>query len=186
LRAQAKRLLADHKWEQAKAPLQKTISLYPNQVDKDNAYQLLAEAHRNLGETQQEAQVLSTLAGMSSDAAEAYDRLMEIGLEQKNWEQVVQNGERYCAVYPMLSALYWRLGRAQEELGRAEQAVQAYRHLLLLEPSDPVEVNYRLARLLQQRDPAAAKRYILEALADAPRFREGHQLLLKMVGEESK
>jgi tetratricopeptide (TPR) repeat protein len=186
LRAQAKRLLADHQWEKAKTPLQKMISLYPNQVDKDNAYQLLAEAHRNLGETQQETEVLSTLAKLSSDAAEAYDRLMEIGLEQKNWEQVVQNGERYCAVYPMLSALYWRLGRAHEELGRAEQAVQAYRHLLLLEPSDPVEVNYRLARLLQQRDPAAAKRYILEALADAPRFREGHQLLLKMVGEESK
>jgi tetratricopeptide (TPR) repeat protein len=186
LRAQAKRLLADHKWEQAKTPLQKMISLYPNQVDKDNAYQLLAEAHRNLGETQQETEMLSTLAKLSSDAAEAYDRLMEIGLEQKNWEQVVQNGERYCAVYPMLSALYWRLGRAHEELGRAEQAVQAYRHLLLLEPSDPVEINYRLARLLQQRDPAAAKRYILEALADAPRFREGHQLLLKMVGEESK
>ncbi len=82
---------------------------------------------------------------------------MEIGLEQKNWEQVVQNGERYLAVYPMLSALYWRLGRADEELGRAEQAVQAYQRLLLLEPSDPVEVNYRLARLLQQRDPVAGE-----------------------------
>jgi tetratricopeptide (TPR) repeat protein len=186
LRVQAKGLLADHKWEQAKTPLQKMISLYPKHIDKDNAYQLLAEAHRNLGETQQEADVLSTLAGMSSDAAEAYDRLMEIGLEQKNWAQVLQNGERYLAVYPMLSTAYWRLGRANEELGRGEQAVQAYQHLLLLDPSDPVEVNYRLARLLQQRDPAAAKRYILEALADAPRFREGHKLLLKMAGEESK
>ncbi len=188
LSLQAKSLLAARQWEQAKAPLQKLISLYPQHVDKDNAYQLLAEAHRNLGETQEEVQVLSTLAGLSADAAEAYTRLMEIGMEQKNWAQVIDNGERYLAVYPMLSAVYGRLGRANEELGRAEAAIQAYQHLLLLDPSDPVEVNYRLARLLQQRDPTAAKRHLLEALADAPRFREGHKLLLKMPPqqEESK
>jgi tetratricopeptide (TPR) repeat protein len=188
LTAQAQSLLAARQWEQAKAPLQKLISLYPQYVDKDNAYQLLAEAHRNLGETPQEVQVLSTLAGRSTDAAEAYSRLMEIGMEQKNWTQVVDSGERYLAVYPMLSAVYGRLGRAYEELGRVEPAVQAYQHLLLLDPSDPVDVNYRLARLLQQRDPAAAKRHLLEALADAPRFRAGHKLLLQMPvqQEESK
>ncbi|MCL5281925.1 MAG: peptidase MA family metallohydrolase, partial [Planctomycetes bacterium] len=188
LTAQAKSLLAARQWEQAKAPLQKLISLYPQHVDKDNAYQLLAEAHRNLGETPQEVQVLSTLAGLSADAAEAYSRLMEIGMEQKNWAQVVDNGERYLAVYPMLSAVYGRLGRADEELGREEAAIQSYQRLLLLDPADPVEVNYCLARLLQQRDPVAAKRHLLEALADAPRFREGHQLLLQMPApqEESK
>jgi len=188
LSLQARNLLAARQWEQAKAPLQKLISLYPQHVDKDNAYQLLAEAHRNLGETQEEARVLSTLAGLSPDAAEAYTRLMELGMEQKNWAQVVDNGERYLAVYPMLSAVHGRLGRANEELGRAEAAIQSYRRLLLLDPSDPVEVNYRLARLLQPRDPAAAKRHLLEALADAPRFRAGHKLLLKMPvqPEESK
>ena len=101
-------------------------------------------------------------------------------MEQKSWAQVVDNGERYLAVYPMLPAVYGRLGRANEELGRAEAAIQSYQRLLLLDPSDPVEVNYRLARLLQPRDPVAAKRHLLEALADTPRFREGHKLLLTM------
>jgi tetratricopeptide (TPR) repeat protein len=85
LTAQADRLLADRQWEQAKAPLQKLIALYPKYADKDNAYQLLAAVHRNLNETTQEAEVLGTLAGLSSDAADAYQRLMEIGTEQKNW-----------------------------------------------------------------------------------------------------
>ncbi len=187
LSLQANRLLAERQWEHAKAPLQKMIALYPQDADKGNAYQLLAEVHRNLGETEQEAQVLGALAGLASDAAEAHNRLMEIGMEQKNWAQVVENGERYLAVYPMLSAVYWRLGRANEELGREEPAVQAYSNLLLLDPADPVEIHYRLARLLQPRDPAAAKRHILEALADAPRFRDGHKLLLNMpVQGESK
>ncbi|MGE5293847.1 MAG: peptidase MA family metallohydrolase, partial [Solirubrobacterales bacterium] len=183
----ARTLIAEQKWDQAKVPLTKLISLYPDDVGQDNAYRLLAEVHRNLGETQPETQILGALAKLSPDAADAYDRLMEIGMEQKDWEQVAENGRRYLAVYPLLSAAYWRLGRANEELGRQEAAVDAYRRLLLLDPADPVDVHYRLARLFQKQDPAAAKRHVLEALADAPRFREGHRLLLTLPeGEESK
>jgi tetratricopeptide (TPR) repeat protein len=173
-------LIAERKWEQAKAPLAKLISLYPDYAGQDNAYQLLAKVHRSLGETQQETQVLATLAKLSADAADAFDRLTEIGMEQKNWEQVAENGRRYLAVYPLLSATYWRLGQANEGLGREEPAIDAYRRLLLLDPADPVDVHYRMAKLLQKRDPAAAKRHVLEALADAPRFREGHRLLLAL------
>jgi tetratricopeptide (TPR) repeat protein len=183
LSLQARNLLAEHQWEQAKTPLRKLIALYPQHVDKDNAYQLLAEAHRKLGETDQEAQVLGTLAGLSSDAADAYARLMEIGVEKGNWSLVVENGKKYLAVYPLLPAAYRQLGRANEGLGRDEAAVQSYQRLLLLDAADPADAHYRLARLLQQRDPAAAKRHILEALADAPRFREGHRLLLKILGD---
>ena len=98
--------------------------------------------------------MLGTLAKLSADAADAYARLMEIGMEQKNWEQVAENGRRYLAVYPMLPATYWRLGRADEELGREEPAIDSYRRLLLLDPADPVDIHYRLAKLLQKRDPA--------------------------------
>jgi len=181
----AKNLLAEGRWEEAKAPLEKLIALYPGHVGEDNSYQLLAEAHRNLGETEQEAQVLGRLAALSPDAADAYARLMEIGMEQENWTQVAENGQRYLAVYPLLATVYGRLGRASEELGRDEPAVESYRRLLLLDPPDPVDVHYRLARLLHRQDPAAAKRHILEALADAPRFRDGHRLLLTILEETS-
>jgi tetratricopeptide (TPR) repeat protein len=176
-------LVAEHQWEQAKEPLQKLIALYPQYVDKGNAYQLLAEVHRNLGETVQEAQVLNALAILSGDTPDAYERLMEIGMEQKNWAQVAENAERYLAVNPLLGAAYARLGRACEELGQDEAALASYERLLLLDPADPVDANYRLARLLRQRDPVAAKRHVLEALADAPRFRAGHQLLLQILAD---
>ncbi len=183
----ARSLIAKKKWEEAKVPLTRLISLYPGHVGQDNAYQLLAQAHRSLGETQQETQTLAALAKLSPDAADAYDRLMEIGMEQKSWEQVAENGRRYLAVYPLLPTAYSRLGRANEELDRRELAIDAYRRLLLLDPADPVDIHYRLARLLQKQDPAAAKRHVLEALADAPRFREGHRLLLSLPeSEESK
>jgi tetratricopeptide (TPR) repeat protein len=183
LNLHAGNLIADQKWEQAKEPLKKLIALYPAHAGQDNPYRLLAQVHRKLGETEQEAQVLSKLAALSADAADACDRLMEIGMEQGNWTQVADNGRRYLAVYPLLSTVYWRLGRACEELGQPEQAIESYERLLLLDPADPVDVNYRLAQLLRQRSPAAAKRHILEALADAPRFRQGHKLLLEILNE---
>ena len=120
LQQQALRLLADEQWEQAKAPLQKLIALYPEYVDEGNAYELLARVHRGLGETEQEVQVLTDLATRSADAREAYERLTEISVERKNWSQVVENGQKYLAVYPMLGAIHWRLGQAYEALGQTE------------------------------------------------------------------
>jgi tetratricopeptide (TPR) repeat protein len=83
----------------------------------------------------------------------------------------------------MLGQLHWQLGRASEELGRDEQAIESYRRLLLLDPADPADVNYRLGRLLQYKDPSGAKRHVLLALAEAPRFRKAHSLLLKIMNE---
>ncbi|MEA3226037.1 MAG: peptidase MA family metallohydrolase, partial [Planctomycetota bacterium] len=186
LTVKANNLLADSKWEEAKQPLKKLIRLYPQYAGQDNAYRLLAEAHRKLGDTEQERLVLSDLAILSPDAVYAYERLMEIGIEQKDWRQVVTNGARYMAVYPMLATVHRRLGRANEELGLDKRAVESYRRLLLLDPTDPADINFRLARLLQHSDPARAKRHVLEALAEAPRFREAHRLLSKMTKEASQ
>jgi tetratricopeptide (TPR) repeat protein len=177
----AKALLANRQWAEAKKPLEKLIKLYPQYSGEDNAYLLLAEAHRQLDETQQD--VLSKLAMISSDASYAYSRLLEIATEKEDWQQVIKYAEKSMAVYPMLAQLYWQLGRANEELGRDEQAIESYNRLLLLDPADPAEVNYRLGRLLLAKDPAAAKRHVLMALAEAPRFREGHRILLKIINE---
>ncbi|MBW8039937.1 MAG: tetratricopeptide repeat protein [Planctomycetes bacterium] len=186
LTVRAKSLIDESKWEQAKEPLGKLISLYPQYAGEDNAYRLLAEAHRNLDETKQEREALGKLAGISSDAVYAFDRLMQIGTERENWRQVVAAGEKYLAVYPLTAGTYLRMGRANQEIGRDAEAVESYRRLLLLDPADPADVNYRLAMLTRRSDPVRAKRHVLEALADAPRFRQAHRLLLEILDDASK
>ena len=104
-------------------------------------------------------------------------------MEAEDWQSVLRYGEKSIAVYPMLAQLHRQMGRANEELGRTENAVKSYRRLLLLDPADPADVNYRLGRLLLDKDPAGAKKYVLTALAEAPRFREAHRLLLKIISE---
>ncbi|HLB74352.1 MAG TPA: tetratricopeptide repeat protein [Sedimentisphaerales bacterium] len=182
----AKSLIAQQRYEQAKGPLNKLISLYPQFAGEDNAYFLLAEAHRNLGETQEEREALAKLAQNSADAVYAYERLIEIETERDDWPQVVAAADKYLAVYPLNVETYSKMGRANQELGRDDQAVEAYRRVLLLDPADPAEVNYRLALMLRHSDKAAAKRHVLEALADAPRFRDAHRLLLEIVEDNDK
>jgi hypothetical protein len=55
--------------------------------------------------------------------------------------------------------------------------------LLRLDPPDPAGAHFQLAKLLRAQRDAGAKRHLLMALEEAPRFREGHRLLLEMAAE---
>ncbi len=183
LTLRANHLLEEENWQQSQIPLKKLLSLYPNYTGEGNAYSLLAQIYRKLGETEQERLILNKLATASANAVEAYSRLMEIAMKQKDWGAILENGNKYMAVYPMLGTVHLQIGRANEELGHNEEAIESYRRLLLLDPADPADINYRLAKLFQDQDPGTAKRYVLEALADAPRFRQAHRLLLKIIDD---
>jgi tetratricopeptide (TPR) repeat protein len=186
LTVQATYLMNENNWEQAKEPLNKILQLYPEYTGEDNAYQLLAIVHRNLDETEQEKQILEKLASISSDALNAYERLIEIAINQENWQEVVNNCEKYMAVYPLINKVHWQLGSANEKLGKDQEAIEAYQRLLHLDYADPADLNFRLGRLLEDKDPATAKRYVLTALAEAPRFRQAHSLLLRLVEENQQ
>ena len=179
-------LIREEKFAEAKAPLERLIELYPDNVEADSPYIWLAEVHRQLGETDEEYAVLSELAARSADAVGAYERLVELAVAREDWAGVVANSRRYLAVNPMLAKIHRQLGQANESLGDKVEAVKAYLRLLKMDPADPVEAHYRIAVLLQESDPAAAKRHVLLALADAPRFQAGHKLLLELVKKEKK
>jgi len=180
LARQAGELVSEKQWEAAKAPLQKLIELYPNQTGSENAYVLLAAAHRSLRETDSERDVLTRLAALDPAAPDAYSRLMELGESAKDWPTVETNAQRFLAVNPLLASPHRYLALASEELGRTNTAIGAYRKVLLLSPPDPSEVHFRLARLLQKTGDPLAKRQVLQALEEAPRFRDAQQLLLEL------
>jgi tetratricopeptide (TPR) repeat protein len=123
---------------------------------------------------------LSKLAALDADATDAYLRLMELTAAAQDWPAVVQNAERFLAVNPLLAQPHRYLAQASEQTGQAPLAIASYRALLLLDPPDPAEVHFKLARLLQRSGDASAKRHVLQALEEAPRFREAHRLLLEI------
>ena len=177
---QATRAVSEKKWADAKAPLKTLLELYPDQSGPNNAFALLAAVHRGLNEISEERAALEKWAAQEADALDAYQRLMELAEAAQDWKAVAQNAERHLAVNPLLPQPYRFLARASEALGDREPAVSAYQKLLLLDPVDPAEVHFRLARLLQATDAPAAKRHVLLALEEAPRFRDAQRLLLEL------
>lgn len=180
LTRQAKRLLSEKKWVEARAPLEKLLKAYPAYTGPDNAYALLAAAHRALGDTNREFALLSKLAELDSDDLDAYRRVMELAAAQTNWTVVLENAERYLAVNPLVPEPYLRLAEASEVLGRPRRAIDSWQRVLLLDPPDLAGAHFRLARLLHHEGQPGAKRHLLQALEEAPRFREAHRLLLEM------
>jgi tetratricopeptide (TPR) repeat protein len=94
----AAQLVDDKNWIEAKPILQKLIEAYPDQIGSDSAYRMLAEAHRGLGDTNAERQVLASFARRDDEAIDAYGRLMELASESKDWGEVATNADRYLAV----------------------------------------------------------------------------------------
>ena len=176
----AKKLLRARKWKEAKPSLEKLIQLFPGHTGADNAYWLLGEAHRGLNETNDERVVLTTLANLEADDVGTFSRLMELNSATKDWAAVATNAERYLAVNPLVAQPYRHLAQASEALGRREAAINACQTLLLLDPPDPAGAHFQLARLLHETGEPTAKRHLLQALEEAPRFRDAHRLLLEM------
>jgi tetratricopeptide (TPR) repeat protein len=187
LHAQARAAVDRQQWLEAVAPLERLIELYPEQREPGCAYELLAEVHRQLDDRNAERRMLEQLVQRSSDSIRSYLRLMEIGMEVADWRLVMDNAERMLAVNPLLPDPHRYRAVAAEHLGDDARAIESYRRWLLLDPIDPAGTHYRLARLLKDSGQLAdAKRHTLQALEEAPRYREAHRLLLDIVRNEGE
>lgn len=180
LTRQAEQLVESRQWPAAKAVLERLLALYPDSTGADSPDRLLAAAHRALGETNAERRVLARLAAKDDAAIDAYLRLMELADAARDWPAVILNAQRYLAVDPLVPAPYRFLAEAGEATGETQTAMGAYRALLQLDPPDPAEVHFRLAKLLYQTGDPAAKRQVLQALEEAPRYRGALRLLLEI------
>ncbi|MBN1975364.1 MAG: tetratricopeptide repeat protein [Sedimentisphaerales bacterium] len=182
----AQHLIDENKLEEAKEPLNKLIELYPQNIGSDSAYLILSQLYKKLGQTEQEKQILKKFCEYSSDSIYAYTRLMEIAIDANNWDEVAKNCENYLSVNPHVTSIHLQLSRANEKLGRDEPAINGYKRLLKLDYPDQADLNYRLGRLYEDKDTKEAKRYVLSALAEAPRFRDAQKLLLKIIEEDQE
>ena len=168
------------RWEEARPVLEKLIKLYPDFTGQDSPYGMLASVYRNLGQTNEEQQVLREFAKRDDTATDAYQRLMELGKAEQDWPGVELNAERYLAVEPLVALPHRFLAQAAEKLQEVPKAISSYRALLELGPADPALVHFKLAALLQSNGDPEARRQVLQALEEAPRYREALRLLLQI------
>ena len=126
--------------------------------------------------------MLTSLAELSADDVAALARLTELASEAKDWPMTLRYANRLLAVIPLQRAPHRHVATAAQATSNDALAIDSYRALLLLEPTDPAEIHYQLATLLQRTgELATAKRHALQALEEAPRYRAAHARLLEIV-----
>jgi tetratricopeptide (TPR) repeat protein len=180
LRMEARELVDGKQWARAEAVLTHFIDLDPAQIGADSAYAQLATVAHARGEAATERSALARLAAIDDNATDAYLRLMDIAQAARDWPAVERYAGKFLAVNPLVAPPYAYLARAAQEQGDTPGAIAANRALLQLAPPNPAEVHFQLARLLHQQNDPEARRQVLEALEDAPRYREALALLLEI------
>jgi tetratricopeptide (TPR) repeat protein len=183
--ARAQQLIDKEDWPGAKAILTNLLELCPDNVGSQSAYVMLAETYRALSQTNEERGVLERFAERDERSIDAYARLMELDQMTQDWKSVALNAMRYRAVNPLVPVPYRFLADAAEKTGDTHSAIEAGRALLELDPADPAEAHFRLARLLFRVGDPTAKRQVLQALEEAPRYRGALGLLLEMNKKET-
>jgi tetratricopeptide (TPR) repeat protein len=187
LLGEGRALVAEQKWQEAKAPLEKAAALYPACGDAGGPYVLLAAVYRELKDPASERQMLEKHAALDADAIEPRLRLIELAAGQKDWEAVRKGAEQVLAINPLTAAPHRYLAQAAEALADRASAIEAQRTLLLLDPLDRSEHHYRLARLLvEEKQLPDARRQAVMALEEAPRYRDAQRLLLQIVAKMEK
>ena len=173
-------LLAERRWQEVQVPAKKLIALYPDFVGAGNGYAALARAQRNLDDADGERGTLRELAKRDADAIDAFDRLIELDMAERDWTALEDDARRLLALNPLLRSPHRALGVAAQEQQRTAAAIAAFNSLLQLDPINPADVHFRLAQLHAGDDAERAKRHVLLALEEAPRFRAAHKLLLEL------
>jgi tetratricopeptide (TPR) repeat protein len=184
----AEDLMKAKKWAEAKPVLESLAESYAGERRADNPLWLLAIVQRNLDDTNAEYATLQKFAGQESDLADMYIRLTELSQAKMDWPSAAKYAEKLLAINPLIPLPYRALALAGVNTGNNDQAINAYRKLLLLNPTDASDVHYQLARLLHARGDgeAEAERQVLQALEDAPRFRDAQRLLLEIETSAAK
>jgi tetratricopeptide (TPR) repeat protein len=180
LMAYSRILEEENRTKELEATLIKLTTLYPQYTSADNACLRLAKLYQQQKRFDQEQKYLELHAQYNPNALEVFQRLTELYQTSENWNAVYQAAQNANAINPLMQETQTALAEACIQLKRPEEAINAYRAILVLNPHNKAEAHYQLARLLRQNDLPQAKRHTLIALEEAPRFRAAHQLLLEL------
>ena len=173
-------LVEEEKFLEAIPLLERSIRLHPRQRGSGSPYGMLARAHRELGQAEDELAVLEQWAAIEDAATKLYGRLMEIHAERENWEAVDRLAKRFFSANPLSPIGHRFMALTAQQTGNTAATIRPLKRLLLLDPADPVDLHFRLATALAGPSPLEAKRHVLQALEDAPRFRAAQKLLTRL------
>lgn len=176
-RAAVERLIDAGNWVQARETLEPLLVQNVYFPGPENIHMLQASISRELQDPTGEKAALLTIVENEAGHLPAVTRLLALAEEAENWSDVARWSDEWLAIDP-LGATPWRARlNAHTALNQPDVAIAAGETLLRLDPPDRVSIHHQIATLLESTDPLRARRHVLQALEDAPRFRAAYELL---------
>lgn len=170
-------LMDQEEWAKAREQIKEINATGLYLPGEENLYLLLADASAKLKDSAEEKAALTVVAEHEGDSLPAANRLLEIAEEEKDWPAVARWSQAATAIHPM-GVTGWRgLLDASEQLHDNAHGIEAGLALLELQQPDLASLHYRVAKMQQPTDATSARRHVLQALEEAPRFRAAYELL---------
>lgn len=157
------------------------IALYPEFVERNSAYELVAEALSAKGDKDGARAMLESYSKIGGRTPETLMKLSKWQEEAGKPQDAIRTLERLVYVYPMGEALHTRLGDLYLANGKLDGAVREFSALAGSKTIDQAGVRYNLARaLLAAKRTEEAKEQLLLSLEAAPGYKPAQRMLLEL------
>jgi len=182
--AMGQQLIRDDQPAAAVPYLERAKALFPEYAEDDGPYRLLAQAARQRGDLPRAAAELTAMMAINERAYDARLELAEVVLALGDSAAALRALDDALYIDPTELGVHTRLAELAEWRGDARLAVRERRAIVALDPADPADAYYRLARAeLRAGDRDAARHAVLRALELAPGFDAALEFLLELRGE---
>ena len=169
--------------DSARAVLLRAQALFPEYAGANAPAEYLARIARDRGDLRG---ALDQIVRVTARSERSWDaNMLEAELREALGDSAgaIAPLERLNWISPYDVAVHARLAEHASRAGRHALAIRERRAVLALDPADPLEARYQLARALATSgDAAAARRELLAVLEQAPSFEKGQALLLELRG----
>jgi tetratricopeptide (TPR) repeat protein len=167
--------------DSARAVLERAEALFPDYAGPSAPAEFLAQLAADRGDLRE---ALAQIERVTSRNETAWDaNLLEADLRARTGDTLGARAplERLIWISPYDVGVHTRLAELASRAGDHRTALRERRAIVALDPPDPIDARYQLAReLAASGDVAGARREILGVLEQAPSFEKGQALLLEL------
>ena len=169
-------------WSKAAEYAERAITLFPDYVDENSAYVVLARAQQETGDSAAARETLREYhrrGGYDPSALMQLARWLDEAGERASAIAVLED---LLLVAPLGEGVHAELGDRLLAGDRAAEALTEYEILFAMKPHDQAAGHLRLAKAYEAlENRTLAREHLLYALEIAPNYREAQQMLLEMV-----
>ncbi len=176
-------LYREQRYDEARDQLEAAKRLFPEYVEPDSPYWLLARIASETGDPRRAAQELTVLTSINEMHYAANAELAGLHEQLGEPEKAAEALERMIYIYPLEIPMHQRLAALYSEIGNHPLAIRERRAVVALRPVDMAEALYQLALAqFTGGDLAGARRSVLGSLEIAPGYPDAQELLLTIIG----